>query len=1170
VLCDEWRADLRRSKRSLKHSSGLRFAVASRIASIGVFTNSTAVWCGARRDITPQGDLLIDELFGGKESYQREVADVGPEIVRESLDTALFRSVGPDRVGFSHQTYAEFLAAQYLVDRGVGVQEILRLILHPDGSGKVVPQLRETAGWLAALIPELCKAILATDPAALFAADTPPAAEEHRRSAVCQILALFDSGDLHDLRIVAAAGKHLGGEWLKYSGVADDLEPYITDGSRSTLARRAAVQIAEITHQRRLQDRLLRLALDKEEPHNLRVAAAASVRTIGDEHTKAGLKPLVQITLASDPNDDLKGNALSAVWPLHIGADELFAVLTPPQQPNYNGQYQRFLLSDMAARIPNHTPDMAITVRWARTEAAKPKMATRHLGRAALELLSAAVDYFHDPDVSLNVANALLEIAAARVPYLRLMSKIKSNRDARVALAALAIPVCPDARTASALINYGLIDSDDVPSLLDAIDAQPPDDVQEKLAFLIARLLSGAPCRPELMERVLTTTAANPIVSEALRPILAAIPLGSEQAEILKADFEDRVHRAAPTSSAEPPPDIGDLIAEIDNSRPTLFVDICYRRAGLSWHPDAEVLPEWDKLAPEVQARIVQAAEYYLTGYCVASTSWIETGIDCYDVTCGYWAMRLLVQVARDGFNRLTGDVWHAWMPSVFGDSFMREPPDQVHETILKVAYERDPIRFREMVVKFIDGQNCRARDVLILDRVVPVWDRAIADLLRTKLVDRRMGPCTFRTILGTLMKAGDEEAGRIAAEVVREASPEAVQKRIDAALGLLEHNPSQGWQVVWPAANADQDFGNCLIARLAQDPYSAATTRIVEGLHESQLAELQIWLSNNATDDSDRADSAQDHSLQESLITGSDNLQWLSIVVMNNLIHRGTPEAPAAIRKIDARKPDYRLKRVAHLAEDAVRQKTWKPLSPSQFLDLVIEQTAAQPRARSAPGGPPPYPPSDQKIDQPLPDPTAQPGERLFRKTGDMWQLQFEGISVSMKDRIGLAYIANLVGSPDRSFFSTELAQSVSLSNPASRKVGPEDQAHLPAAGFSKQHLRDKRYLRTIKQELDDIDKALSKAAENNDMGNAEQLRIQKQALIEGVQRITGHRGRSRMFSNEYEKARKAVCAAIGRTTNEIRKCHPALATHLKQRIDRGYDCCYNGDGIPWSVAVR
>ena len=61
-----------------------------------------------------------------------------PSAMNETLDAGLFRSVGRRRLGFSHRTYAEYLAAGSLADRKLPAAQILRFVLHEDGSDKVV------------------------------------------------------------------------------------------------------------------------------------------------------------------------------------------------------------------------------------------------------------------------------------------------------------------------------------------------------------------------------------------------------------------------------------------------------------------------------------------------------------------------------------------------------------------------------------------------------------------------------------------------------------------------------------------------------------------------------------------------------------------------------------------------------------------------------------------------------------------------------------------------------------------------------------------------------------------------------------------------------------------------------------------------------------------------
>ena len=42
----------------------------------------------------------------------------------ETLDTGLFSSRGIDQMGWAHQTYAEFLAARFVVEQGMPAEQI--------------------------------------------------------------------------------------------------------------------------------------------------------------------------------------------------------------------------------------------------------------------------------------------------------------------------------------------------------------------------------------------------------------------------------------------------------------------------------------------------------------------------------------------------------------------------------------------------------------------------------------------------------------------------------------------------------------------------------------------------------------------------------------------------------------------------------------------------------------------------------------------------------------------------------------------------------------------------------------------------------------------------------------------------------------------------------------
>jgi hypothetical protein len=83
----------------------------------------------------------------------------------------------------------------------------------------------------------------------------------------------------------------------------------------------------------------------------LREGAAKAICSIGQAETRLRLKPLAIERLSEDEYDQLKGYALSAVWPDHLTVEELFQALTLPKRGNFHGQYQRFVNHELVPRL---------------------------------------------------------------------------------------------------------------------------------------------------------------------------------------------------------------------------------------------------------------------------------------------------------------------------------------------------------------------------------------------------------------------------------------------------------------------------------------------------------------------------------------------------------------------------------------------------------------------------------------------------------------------------------------------------------------------------------------------------------------------------------------------------------------------------------------------------
>ena len=109
----------------------------------------------------------------------------------------------------------------------------------------------------------------------------------------------------------------------------------------------------------------------------------------------------------------------------------------------------------------------------------------------------------------------------------------------------------------------------------------------------------------------------------------------------------------------------------------------------------------------------------------------------------------------------------------------------------------------------------------------------------------------------------------------------------------------------------------------------------------------------------------------------------------MNELIRRGTPAAVAAIQYIDEKVPDANLKRLAALAQDVLSERSWLPLSPGKFLDLIYNQSEGLSRGKMAAEG--------VRLESSLfeneSSGSCQPiAAREFRKISETWVISFGG----------------------------------------------------------------------------------------------------------------------------------------------------------------------------------
>jgi len=357
MLCEESSDSLRGAGRVGNLSTEQRLAVASRIAGVTQFANRYAVWTGREGDARPDEDVLIADLCDGVENTPDDVR-VSADAIREVLNTGLFSSRGAERIGWAHQTYAEFLAARYCRIRAMPIEQVQVLLFHPEGqSRRLVPQLHELAGWVSVANQQVFNAVAAADPEALLGAAAANLSHKQRSIVVESILRRSETARW-DLRAYMS--------WLyrklKHPDLATQLLPYIRKGRSQAPIRHAAIDIARACEVSDLASDLVDLALDTSENRHLRISAAFAVAMIGRDQDKARLRPLALGEVGEDPDDEMKGCGLTAVWPELINASEIFDLITPPRQPNLYGAYASFLDGKLIEKM--NAADLPIALGW--------------------------------------------------------------------------------------------------------------------------------------------------------------------------------------------------------------------------------------------------------------------------------------------------------------------------------------------------------------------------------------------------------------------------------------------------------------------------------------------------------------------------------------------------------------------------------------------------------------------------------------------------------------------------------------------------------------------------------------------------------------------------------------------------------------------------------------
>lgn len=170
------------------------------------------------------------------------------------------------------------------------------------------------------------------------------------------------------------------------------------------------------------------------------------------------------------------------------------------------------------------------------------------------------------------------------------------------------------------------------------------------------------------------------------------------------------------------------------------------------------------------------------------------------------------------------------------------------------------------------------------------------------------------------------------------------------------------------------------------------------------------------------------------------------------------------------------------------------------------------------------------------------------FISKGELWELEYLGDSVIVKDSKGLHDIATLLKHPEEQLHCTELMGTV-----------------LESEGTE---VIDEQAMKEYKNRILVLQSDITDSEEMGNTLKADQLREEYENLLAHLSKATGMSKRVRKIGSSLEKARSAVTWRIRSAIKKIEKTHPKLAKHLTNSIKTGTYCSYIPESPhDWSV---
>lgn len=910
-----------------------RFAIAARLAAVSVLTNRYLVNGDFEHPVSRPDVLEVSEVVGyAEEQTAGEHVVVDRDTIAETLRTALFADRVEGAQTWRHQSYAEFLAAHYLGERRWSVSQAAAALTDTtDNAQRIIPQLEETACWMAEMVPGLFAA-LATHNADVFLRCAPIAwSADDRAVLVESYLALVRRHEAPELEWQLQS-RFAG---LAHTGLANQLRSSIAVRAEYPLVREAAIDIAGYCKLTALAPELIRVLLDVDDRFEIRRRAADALWRSANDDIRSRLGQEGVKAWAGDSEDELKGCYLRIMWPARMSLDALLSTLTPARWSRL-GSYKMFLEYELPKSLSD--TDLPRVLDWLREGKVGFDVAGA-FGSFPSKLFTRALTRIDDPSVR-NAIVRLLSIDDCPL-YSLFHERGEQSR------------ISPEVRLSfwKAVIESSL----DIQKLINHADMKAAHMLvrEDSLAFIAEyRIAPEGPVRDRwrmlifsvfAIEDTGTLEALSGLAREdpAIATFLVArtsCTLFSDPPHWEKLNYEWRLQNTHPDDAAEPA--FVELVVSALDEFETGKVEAYWRTVelldmdpqALGFSGSSIRLSEekaWKCLPPEVRQRILRGAPRYLEVQPVDDTQvWdSQQRYRPYDIVVPL--LVLLFDEDNQALMSLTKQQWSKWIGVFVAYSARRNGNhEKAYGAILTLAYSKAQEAFLGALRRHLWTHVNDASERRIVWDLRSIWCTEIKVLLEELLFNKPPTPTAAHDILQFLIAQEPGETENSLAALIDEANRgDKCSVHLPSAIAMLiAHSPKTWGAPLVQQIGTDHVLGRAVVPFLIRGdlPSSAWLSQIPPG----PLAQFWEWLEEQYPRDPHGGDDRT-----EGRAVAYEVFPFRS-AVFQAWTHSGQPEACDVMEELMRRRPnDFWLGNVLAKMRTAARRTQWVRPSPSALM---------------------------------------------------------------------------------------------------------------------------------------------------------------------------------------------------------------------------------------------